>query len=85
MKIKPALILLTSLVLLSGCTDAGLAKIANLGNSARITCWSGDTVIYDGESTGKVVSEQNSDGYFFKDAKDGNLKEVSGNCIIVYK
>lgn len=70
---------------LSGCTDAGFAKITSMGDSARVKCWSGDTVIFDGESTGKVISEQNSDGYFFKDKADNRLKEVSGNCVIEYK
>lgn len=36
-------------------------------------------------STGKVSSEQDSDGYYFTDAKDKRLKEVSGNCVIQYK
>ncbi len=36
-------------------------------------------------STGKVESSDSSDGYFFVDAKDNKLKEVSGNCIITYE
>lgn len=79
------LVLIFACAISFGCTDAGFEKLTNYGNSARVTCWSGDVIIYDGESTGKVSSEQNSDGYFFKDKSDGNLKEVSGNCVIVYK
>lgn len=33
-------------------------------------------------STGKVGSEENSDGYYFKDAATGELVEVSGNVVI---
>lgn len=67
-----------------GCTDATIAKYSNYGNSATIECWSGGTLIYSGKSTGKVLSEANSDGYFFTEAGSGDLKEVSGNCIITY-
>ena len=52
---------------------------------AYIKCYSGGELIFDGESDGKVFSEENSDGYVFIDKKDGKLKEVSGDCIISYK
>lgn len=71
-------------LLLVGCTDARMSKLTNLGNSAKIKCYSGGMVIYDGESTGKVKSEETSDGYFFKEKGTGRLLEVSGNCIISY-
>ena len=72
-------------VLLScGCTDAGRGKLTALGDNAKVECWSGNVKIYEGLSTGKVSSEQNSDGYFFKDAKTGKFMEVSGNCVITY-
>ena len=69
---------------LAGCTDAMQGKIKALGNPARIECYSGGVLIYDGRSTGKVVSEKNSDGYFFVDAEDGRTREVSGNCVVTY-
>ena len=69
----------------AGCSDAAWGKLGAYGDSAHITCYSGGKLIYDGESTGKVISESSSDGYFFKDKKDGKLKEVSGNCVIAYK
>jgi outer membrane lipoprotein-sorting protein len=72
-------------VLLSGCTDAIRAKFSANGSSAHITCYSGTMVIFDGESTGKVQSSSNSDGYYFVDKADGKLKEVSGNCVVEYK
>jgi hypothetical protein len=51
---------------------------------ARVTCYSGGEVVYDGFSTGKVRSEANSDGYNFKDSHTGRLREVSGDCDIDY-
>lgn len=73
------------LFVLSGCTDAGWSKLTAYGNSATVECYSGGKLIYKGSSTGKVKSEESSDGYFFRDAADGKLKEVSGNCVIVYQ
>lgn len=68
-----------------GCTDAAFDKVTNFGGSAEVKCFSGGVLIYDGKSTGKVISEQNSDGYAFRDSADGRLKEVSGDCIIKYE
>lgn len=78
------LLLLASILLVSSCTDAGWGKLAALGDSAKIECWSGGKIIYSGRSTGKIKSEQSSDGYFFKDQLTGNFMEVSGNCVITY-
>lgn len=80
---------LFSLVLLAccglvACTDAQQGKISALGGSAVVTCYSGDMLIFKGESTGKVSNSNQSDGYYFIDKSDGNLKEVSGNCVVVY-
>lgn len=80
---KPKLFILC--LLLGGCSDADISKITSWGSHARVKCYSGDTVIYEGESTGKVKSEERSDGYFFKDKASGLLMEVSGNCVITYK
>ena len=74
----------TLVLLMSGCTDAKFDKLTNFGGKAEVQCYSGGKLIYSGISTGKVISEQNSDGYSFRDSKDGNLKEVSGDCIIRY-
>ena len=80
---KQALIFI-AVFLFMGCTDARCSKITSLGDSAEIECYSGGKLIYKGKSTGKVSSEKSSDGYFFLDAKDQRLKEVSGNCVITY-
>lgn len=72
------------LLLLTGCTDAARGKLSAYGGSATIKCYSGTSLIYEGESTGKVKSSTESDGYYFVDKADNLLKEVSGNCIITY-
>ena len=71
-------------LMLMSCTDANFSKMTNLGNGASIKCYSGGVLIYSGRSTGKISSEKNSDGYFFKEEGSGKLKEVSGNCDITY-
>ena len=70
---------------LAACTDATTAKMFALGDRAHVICWSGGTLVYDGYSTGKVErAEAGADGYYFKDAKTGDLKEVSGDCNVTY-
>jgi len=78
------ILLITALILSTGCTDAFISKIDALGEAANISCWSGGELIYQGKSTGKVVSPENSDGYQFRDAETQKLTEVSGNCVITY-
>ena len=81
---KKLMFVFVTIIGLSACTDAGMGKITSLGSSASVKCWSGGEVIFDGRSTGKVLSEQSSDGYYFRDTRDGKMKEVSGNCVITY-
>lgn len=74
--------LLLIAMLLVSCTDGRISKFKSYGKSRSIVCWSGNTVIYAGKSTGKIQSEANSDGYFFTEKGTGKLMEVSGNCVI---
>ena len=76
--------ILLTLLVLAGCGAAERAQWKALGSDATVKCWSGDTVIYDGKSKGKVESPQGSDGYRFMDSKTSQLTEVSGNCVITY-
>jgi hypothetical protein len=67
---------------INGCTDASWSQIGAYGSSGKITCYSGGKVIYEGASTGKIATEEHSDGWFFKEANTGNLIRVSGDCVI---
>lgn len=77
---------LIGLLLLNACTDAQCSKNTSFftGQDARVTCHSGGKVIFDGCSTGKVSSENGSDGYFLRDKETGRLVEVSGECFLDY-
>ena len=79
--------LLTALIILlflCGCTDGVIGKIKSYGKGAVIVCYSGGTEIYKGESTGKVLSEQSSDGYYFVDKRTGAMMEIAADCVFKY-
>ena len=79
-----ALLMILGLAMMSGlvsCTDASRSKIGGLGATYTVKVVSCDTIITY-RSTGKVLSEDNSDGYYFTNAENGKLVEVSGNVII---
>lgn len=69
-------------VLVSACTDAELSKFGGLGDEFKIEMYSGGKLVREWTSTGKVLSEPNSDGYYFKDKETGRLVEVSGDVVI---
>ena len=73
-----ALTLMASMV---SCTDATLSKVGGYGDTFTVKVLGPDTVITY-HSTGKVISEEHSDGYYFTNAATGKLVEVSGNVII---
>lgn len=82
-----ATILLAFVLVVTSCTEGYRSKAAAFysGAAARVTCYSGGKPIYDSCSTGKVSSEKESDGYFFRDAVTNRLVEVSGECVIDYE
>ncbi|MEH0152835.1 hypothetical protein V6R21_01750 [Limibacter armeniacum] len=65
------------------CTDAERAKIGGLGDEFKVELINCDgTVGRTWISSGKVLSEETSDGYFFKEKETGKLIEVTGNLVI---
>ena len=77
-------IMIGGIGLVTGCTDTARSQLGAYGSPAHVVCYSAELVIYDGNSTGKVSSPTNSDGYQFRDRETGKLVEVSGNCVIDY-
>ena len=69
-------------LVLGGCTDAERAQIGAIGSEAHIECWSAGVKYYDGWSTGKIMSEKDSDGWFFVEKGSNDLIRVSGPCVI---
>lgn len=50
--------------------------------SRHVKCWSGGTVIYEGDSIGSAIREDNY--VWFTDRADGRRKSISGDCILEY-
>ena len=78
------LYLCIAVLVFTGCTDGVLGKFKSYGSGAKVRCWSGGMIIYDGQSTGKVSSEANSDGYYFVEKSSGQTLEISADCITKY-
>lgn len=83
---KISFILCLSVLLLASCTDARKAKIGGFSDEFSVELVNCEGEVYrEYTSTGKVLSEESSDGYYFKDKKSGKLIEVTGNLIITKK
>jgi hypothetical protein len=78
-------LLIISALLLTSCTDAFWdSNVGKLNKKGSIKCYSGNTLIYEGKSTGAISNARSSDGYQFRELGTDNFMEVSGNCIIKY-
>jgi len=70
-------------ILFAGCTDAKKAQLLGYGDEFNVELVNCDgSVTKQWISTGKVHTEKDSDGYYFKDKKSGNLIRITGNIII---
>lgn len=69
-------------IMASGCTDAEVASITAIGSPAEVTCYSGGQVVYQGQSTGRVASLHESDGWQFMEQGTNQFVRVSGTCIV---
>lgn len=70
-------------LLLIGCTDATVSKMGGFGDEFKIELVNCDgSVTHSWISSGKVLSEEKSDGYYFNEKGTNNLVEVTGTLII---
>jgi hypothetical protein len=76
--------LLFAVALVPGCTDGDRATLTTFGKPGTVTVWSGGTAVRTYKSTGKVHTEEKSDGWYFVDATSGELVRVSGTVTIEY-
>jgi len=74
--------MITLFMLLIACSDTDIAQLTAIGEPGHVTCYSGGQVIYNGDSTGKIATVKNSDGWEFMDAATGRLVRVSGDCVV---
>lgn len=76
------LITLLAVTMLIGCTDAERSKLGGYGDKFKVEMYSGGQKVREWTSSGKVISEEGSDGYYFNDSETGKLIEVSGDVVI---
>lgn len=81
MKRKIVIGLLVVMIMASGCS-ASLSRMS--AGDSHVT-WAAGNQLKEWDSDGKVLSEDNSDGWYFTDAKTGRLVIVSGNVVIEAK
>lgn len=76
-------ILLLGLSMIVGCTQTEFKDAITYGRSGVVKLYSGGQLVEQWESTGKILSEENSDGWKFVDKKTGKLIRVSGTVVII--
>lgn len=79
---KKVLIGIIVIIGLSSCTDATVSQFGGLGDKHTVELYSGGKLVRSWVSTGKVVSSEHSDGYYFRDRQCDCNVEVSGDLVI---
>jgi len=79
---KKTIITALAVSFLVGCSDAVLDRNFTYGVSFRVTLWSGGQPVKTYISTGRVETEEGSDGWFFKDKQTGGFVRVSGTVTV---
>lgn len=75
-------ILIVAVTFLAGCTDAHWSQLGAYGSKHHVELWSGGKMVKEWTSTGKVLTEDSSDGYYFRDHDTGRLVRVTGDLVI---
>lgn len=76
------MMMLSMILGLAGCTDATMAHMGQLGDESSVQCFSGGQVIYNGTSTGKIESNANEDGIYFREKESGKFVRLYADCIV---
>lgn len=81
MRIMKALLLV--ILLTTGCSHAEMSAVEAWGHKHRVTMYGCDgKIIGQWETSGKVMNEEHSNGYYFTDDKTGKLIAVDGSIVI---
>ena len=65
-----------------GCTSAERGRLTSYGQSHTVQLYSGGELVREWKSTGKVLTESESDGYYFTDGETGSQVRVTGDIVI---
>lgn len=81
---KVSTLALAIVIIVTGCTDAQRARTFNFTQAARVSCYSGNEMIFDDVSTGVIEKHDNSDGFYFVSVTTKRQTEVTGTCVVDY-
>lgn len=80
---KKLFLLVILIMTLISCRDSGTAQWSALGKDSKIELLNADgSITHSWISSGKVATEDGSDGYYFMDDATGKLVRISGDVII---
>ena len=71
-----------ALVAFTGCTSASRSQFSAYGSDFKVTLYSGGQAVKTYTSSGKVLTETQSDGWYFTDKDTGKLVRVSGTVTV---
>ena len=77
------LIKLLPILFIFGCTNADRANISSLGSDATVRLYSGGELVGEWVSDGKVMAEDSTDGWRFKDKTTGMFIRVTGDTVVI--
>lgn len=69
-------------LLFAASCDARLSQPTSIGQEFDVKVYSGGIAVKSYRSTGKVLTESQSDGFYFRDKATGHLVRVSGTVTI---
>lgn len=82
-KLRWMFVLVVLLALVWGCSDATVKNLSTYGDSAKVILYACDgKIIREWESTGKVATESQSDGWRFVDKATNKLIRVTGTVVV---
>jgi hypothetical protein len=79
---KVGFMIVLMMLAMSACTDAKMKQFTTIGSKAHVKCYSCGVVILDTYSTGKVGTEEQSDGWYFEDQNTGKLIRTNADCVV---
>lgn len=68
-------------IIAAGCTDAERASWGALGSEGTIKCYSGGQVVFDSQSTGKIIQGKDG-GLLFREKGSGKYVRAYADCIV---
>lgn len=84
-KITLAFMTVAVTLAICSCTDASRSRLTGYGDEYKVEMYSGGQKVREWTASGKVISEQGSDGYYFNDKVTGKLIEVAGDVVITQR